>query len=254
MAYKDILAKAIKDKGLSLRELANKCKDLGVNITPSYISQIQTGKLPPPSDEVSKAISNICGVDENVLILEAYFDKAPSCLIFALEFLKMDDDSNRLNISNFLERNGYIEFAEQGREYINHRTLAEFIADVYSDMQNGSTTISRNSGDNTEGIEQETTEENSILPFMKTEMKDNAMYPLIPINSTVFFESNNSYNNGEIICFSINNEKDNFMIRKYFIKDKLIILTPLNSEFEPIVCNLSDIKIFGKVNKIITNI
>lgn len=77
MEYKDLLSQYIKESGLTLRQIANECEKLGVLIDPSTISRIQTGKMPPPSEEVSKTIATVCNQDPEKLILQGYIDKAP---------------------------------------------------------------------------------------------------------------------------------------------------------------------------------
>jgi transcriptional regulator with XRE-family HTH domain len=77
MSYKDLLAQYTKESGLTLRQIANECEKMGVMIDPSTISRIQTGRMPPPSEEISKAIAIICKQDPQKLIMEGYIDKAP---------------------------------------------------------------------------------------------------------------------------------------------------------------------------------
>lgn len=77
MSYQELLSKYIQDSGLSLRKIASECKKLGVSVTASYISRLQAGKMPPPSEEISKAIADVCQQDSQKLIMQGYIDKAP---------------------------------------------------------------------------------------------------------------------------------------------------------------------------------
>ena len=77
MDYKEHLQKLIKESNLTLREIADRCRELGQSIDPSYISKIQTGKLPPPSEEVSRVLAGVLGGDPTELIWHGYIEKAP---------------------------------------------------------------------------------------------------------------------------------------------------------------------------------
>lgn len=89
MPYSKVLSELINKSNLTLREIAKRCEDLGKPINYSYISQLKTGKINPPSDEISKVLAQILNIDPNILILEAYLDKAPKLLIDKLEEIKV---------------------------------------------------------------------------------------------------------------------------------------------------------------------
>lgn len=80
MSYKDKLANAIKNSGFSLRQIVDLCKQNKLDITTSYISQLQTGKLNAPSERVSETLANVLNIDPYDLIIEGYLDNAPSMI------------------------------------------------------------------------------------------------------------------------------------------------------------------------------
>ena len=53
MTYAEMLDAIIEESELSLRQISKLCTQFDISITPSYISQLKNGKLPPPSPEVS---------------------------------------------------------------------------------------------------------------------------------------------------------------------------------------------------------
>lgn len=77
MDFKNFLKDCIKKSNLSLREISTACKEKGVSITPSYISQIQNGKIKPPSEEILSVLADVLKVDYNLLLIESYLDGAP---------------------------------------------------------------------------------------------------------------------------------------------------------------------------------
>ncbi len=78
MDYADVLTKLISGSGKTLRDIADSCKDLGVNFDPSYLSRLQTGRQAPPSDAINRAIAQVLGVNPDDLLLAAYKEKSPS--------------------------------------------------------------------------------------------------------------------------------------------------------------------------------
>ena len=78
MSYSEMLSQIIEESELSLRQISKRCADLDLNITPSYISQLKNGKLPPPSEEVSLVLAKACGSKNQAqLVFQGYMEKAP---------------------------------------------------------------------------------------------------------------------------------------------------------------------------------
>lgn len=77
MTYSELLSQYVKESGLTLRKIANEAEKQGVAVDPSYISKLQTGKMPPPSEEITVAIAEACGKDPEKLVIQGYIDKTP---------------------------------------------------------------------------------------------------------------------------------------------------------------------------------
>lgn len=75
-SYGEILSKYIKEKNISLAEIARRLKDEGVNIDRSYVSKFRSGALPPPSDEVTVALAKVLEVDPTILLWAATIEKS----------------------------------------------------------------------------------------------------------------------------------------------------------------------------------
>jgi len=78
--YKDLLAYYIKKNKLTLRQIAYYCEEKGQKIAPSYISKLQNGHLPPPSEDVSRVLAEVLNGDPETLIFLGYIEKAPSII------------------------------------------------------------------------------------------------------------------------------------------------------------------------------
>lgn len=252
MSYKEMISKAIEASDFSIKEIAEQCKRYGVSITPSYISLLKSGKTSNPSEEVSRAISKVCGIDENLLILEAYLEKAPNILSTVLNRFRNEKDNNKLAMYHYIDKSEFDEeVIESSIKYIKERTLAQFIIDAYEDQDPTPVELyEKHEGENKSVISNQ-----DDITFMKIDVKDNSMSPIISKGSKVYYEHNNKYKNGDIICFIFKEtNNDDILIRKYYNKDNLIILNAFNSEYEPIICNVDSIRILGKINKIIVSV
>lgn len=67
--YSNLLSDLIDKSGLSLTELSQKAdEEHGQKITPSYLSKLKNGKMPPPSFKVSIALALALGVEPELLL------------------------------------------------------------------------------------------------------------------------------------------------------------------------------------------
>lgn len=99
--YKELLTGYIKARGLTLREISLRCKARGQKIAPSYISKLQNGYLPPPSEIVSVTLAEVLGCNPNILVYRGYLEKAPDSIrkILPKNYELISDD-----VLSFIER------------------------------------------------------------------------------------------------------------------------------------------------------
>lgn len=77
MSYAKLLDNYINETKYPLADISIMCKSKGVEISPSYISKLRTGKKPPPSDNISRALAEVLGGDPEALVIEGYKERAP---------------------------------------------------------------------------------------------------------------------------------------------------------------------------------
>ncbi|WP_181454694.1 S24 family peptidase [Paenibacillus dendritiformis] len=77
MDYGKLVSKYIEESGLSLGEIAEKMKELGVKADRSYLSKLRNNPKYPASEEVNKALAKVTGGDEDALVFAAFMEKAP---------------------------------------------------------------------------------------------------------------------------------------------------------------------------------
>ena len=88
MPYAKLLNQLIEESGMTAKDVAQKCADHGVSITPSYLSMLRNGAgKRMPSDEVSRAIAKALGKDEDLLVVERALDEAPEPITKALQYI-----------------------------------------------------------------------------------------------------------------------------------------------------------------------
>ncbi|KZS48095.1 hypothetical protein AWU65_20275 [Paenibacillus glucanolyticus] len=59
MKYSELLRSALVESGWSYSQVVERCKVHNKNVSRSYLSKISRGFMPPPSDEVNKALANV---------------------------------------------------------------------------------------------------------------------------------------------------------------------------------------------------
>lgn len=102
-----------------------------------------------------------------------------------------------------------------------------------------------NSNKNSEPIKYTTLFLNEDTDYVGVIIKDDTLTPLISKDSIVILEKSKNIKNGDLAVFSINNI---FYIRRFFEKDKTIVLSHINSSYDPIIItNSSDFKTYGKL-------
>lgn len=91
MNYTMLLNGMISSSGLTQKDIAAGCKELGEDVTASYINILKKNEGRIPSDSVSRAIAKTCiqkghcDMPEEVLVVQAYLDRAPAVIISTLQ-------------------------------------------------------------------------------------------------------------------------------------------------------------------------
>lgn len=81
MTYRERLNDLITKSGMTNKEVAEKCSELGVDITANYIGILRTQDKKIASDEVSMAIAEICNAEyKEILVVHAGLERAPSVI------------------------------------------------------------------------------------------------------------------------------------------------------------------------------
>lgn len=249
--YSKLLTKIIAESGYTAKEVVEKCNELGNGIDTTRLSKLQSGKLSAPSSKVSRDLARVCNVDERLLVLEGYLEKAPQEIIDAFMSLKSSIMASALNIfkENFSQSN-LIDFDEI-KEELEKEPLADFIVSL---IDNGVENISINeNGIDLEAIEKDKNVTVTLSQPTTLPVKNNAMFPIIPEGSKVYLKIQENYNNGDILAIKTEENEDT-IIREVVFNNDNVILIPLKKDFATLTYNKKDLTFLGKVTEVLTSI
>lgn len=258
MAYTELLNKLIENSGLTVKEIAERCTNSGVKITSAYISTLRNDKNNrSPSDEISVALAKACNANyENILVIEAYLDKAPKELLILLNELKQYVAFSTIGfIDNKLTTQNHKDI----QNLANMLSLSELILtlsneQMLNNLRKEEGAFSFKTSFKQEGIKviQE------IKQAVGIEISDDGMKPIINKANKVNIElkENCDYKTGDIICFAKKGSKKAIARKAVFNGDsrKKVTLLPINAEFSIEEAKTEDLIIFGKVTQVISEI
>lgn len=246
MSYATMLDEMIKESELSLRQISKRCSDLNLKITPSYISQLKNGKLPPPSEEVSLTLAKVCGAKKQAnMVFQGYMEKAPTLVreyMLAssslnkamLETLcRETDKSYTKEMEDYLKNLDVLAALEMSSKYVNGQDMK-----IANDLVREIALLSG-------GISEADTKGDIINLFLG----DSSMSPYIPTHAYLYIMPTkiDLLKDRDIIAFYPDNRKIPTLRWIYFIKDKILLLPEEKSNETFFFNSISEINYIGKV-------
>ncbi len=258
MSYNERLNKLIDESGLKIITISQKCKSLGVDVKPSYISILKNNPEKVASDNVSRALAIACGAsDPDILIIENYIDNAPKAMLKTFDVLK----EIIIEVSSMFITNELNEAEEQAiKDNISNMAIADFISFVNSNYEKK---FKKSANSNNIQVVQNIDDTKFIARLSEPQgflISDNAMAPIIQKGDKVNIEitSLDKLQTGDIVCYYEKSRPKDLIIRKCFFlnEEKTIInMCPLSSSAKSHTYRNSDkIVILGKVTRVIHNI
>lgn len=248
MPYSKLLNKIIAESDYTAKDIVAECNNMGLKIDKTYLSKIRNNKLPPPAEEVSRAIAKVCNVDERLLVLEGYIDKAPKEIKEVFDQIKIESINAGLGLfDNVFD----IKTLKAIEEEIHKEPITDFIIELL-DSKNV------NLQEFTEQLEitRDTKNNFNLLqnqPF-NIKIKDNGMFPIVPENAGIILEMQKENKNGDIVAIKIKDKEEIIARTVVFESNNKVLLIPLNKKFDNEIYNKNDITILGKIKRIITEI
>jgi len=245
MSYAGMLDDIIKKSELSLRQISKRCAELGISITPSYVSQLRNGKLPPPSEEISLAISKVCGAkQQSHLVFQGYMEKAPAIV---REYMLASSTLNKIMLESLCRATGTV--SDDFKRFIEE-------LDVLAALEMSSKFISADDPHKAHALVREIAlatnkpvkldEQSEMINFF---LPDTSMAPLIPIHSYVYIlpTRKDLLKDRDIIAFYPPNSKSISLRKLFTVGGKLVLIPEDKSHALYIFNDVSDISYIGKV-------
>jgi SOS-response transcriptional repressor LexA len=232
MDYFDYLSNMIDKSGLTLKELSDKCGDLGVKVAPSYISKLQTRSQNPASDDINKAIAQVCNADVENLLYESYIAKAPEMIKDLQKGTSKWFRDYLINLTKETYPNELVPLIFEEQQQLTDYHLVKHVL--------------------------ETTKNFNELDFNDEEINgyefsitDDSMEPQIPVGSKLIFERNVPIKSGDIVVAIFDKS---VLIRRLLIYNDLYILIANKYSIEPIITNEEKLQLLGRAKEITLNI
>ena len=246
MSYAEMLDAIISESELSLRQISKLCTQFDVTITPSYISQLKNGKLPPPSPEVSLALAKVCtSKNQSQLVFQGYMEKAPEVI---KEYMLASSQLNRIMLESLCKSENNT-MSKESLDYLKN-------LDILSTLEMSSRYISTDNSLNASDLIREITLSSGGVSKIQAQgdminffLGDTSMSPTIPVHSYIYILPTKLelLKERDIIAFYPNNRKQ-ATLRKIFYSNDKILLIPEDKTFQIyIIDNFDDIDYLGKV-------
>ena len=246
MSYAEMLDAIITESELSLRQISRLCTQFDISITPSYISQLKNGKLPPPSPEVSLALAKVCNSkNQSQLVFQGYMEKAP---VVIREYMLASSELNRIMLESLCKSENN-KMSPESLDYIKN-------LDILSTLEMSSRYINPDSNLSPNDLIREITLSSGGVSRIQAQgdminffLGDTSMNPTIPVHSYIYIlpTKQELLKERDIIAFYPNNRKQ-ASLRKIFYSNNKILLIPEDKTFQIyILDSFEEIDYIGKV-------
>ncbi|MBR0596566.1 S24 family peptidase [Sinanaerobacter chloroacetimidivorans] len=247
MNYAEMLEEMITESELSLRQISKLCLQFDIAVTPSYISQLKNGKLPPPTPEVSLALAKVCNSKkQSQLVFQGYMEKAPDVI---KEYMLASSQLNRIMLESLCRAEGRDPLSQDSLDFLKNLDVLSTLemSSKYLDSENQLTTselireITLSSG----GVAKINAQGDMINLFLG----DASMSPTIPIHSYLYILPTrlDLLKERDIIAFYPNNRKQATLRRIFYANDKILLIPEDKTNQIYMIDSFEEIDYIGKV-------
>ncbi|HCC35071.1 MAG TPA: hypothetical protein DEQ02_05335 [Ruminococcaceae bacterium] len=255
MPYASLLNQLIENAGISNKELCDACAEEGIKLTPAYISLLRNPlEQRTASESVSRALARALGEEnEQLLVIQAYLDKAPECLRDLKSYFRdymssaisaeLAEDADDIQRSVLMDDYKKLPFAELFSEFTD-TVIGKFVMQLQSN-------------DSADPIKSSMELVNQIESENNIEVRDNAMAPLIVKGSRVLFsraENMENYKTGDLVCF-FRKDESRILVRRLAILEThpvTFAMIPQNPNYQTQQLSASEVVLMGKVKQVTT--
>lgn len=139
MNYTELLNNLINESGMQQKEILLRCKEMGEEVTQSYLSNLKTINGKTASEKISKVIAKACNAKyEDILTVQAYIDKAPKPILDFFIYAKKTTEKEALLFldaeKEHMTEYEFKKFKQEKEEEFQNQTIAEFICETIEDI------------------------------------------------------------------------------------------------------------------------
>lgn len=258
MPYTKLLNRLIDDSGYSIKEIAERCTENGVKVTPAYISTLRNDtNNRTPSDNMSRALAKACNAkSEDILVVEAYVDNAPKEFAGLINLIRQTMVTSVIgSFANSFPK----EQVEEIRKQFETMPVSDLIIALNESNQDSITKDIGAMNITQTGESSGYSVTTQLKNAFGIEISDDSMFPTMPKGSKAVIEIKEpkDYRDGDILAFAEKAKKEVILFRKivFLNEDKTqIAMIAINTDFETKTYNTNDIIVLGKVNQIIIDI
>ncbi len=245
MQYARMLNKILAEKGYKDADIIRLCREIGVNIDKGSFSKYING-ISIPSEEKSRAIAKACNVDERILIIAGYLDKAPKEILDTFKTIRIMQKTGTMK---FLKIQDKIKLKD-AEKIIEEDTLVDTIIDILDSKEKFIDFL--NKGFIYKKINSSFNYSVALIEPQGIEIKDDAMSPIIQKGDKVTIDTKqNTYTTSDIVLVEY---KDKIYARYMYKVNDTLILSPINKAYKEMYDSKDKIKVLGKVNNVIRKI
>jgi transcriptional regulator with XRE-family HTH domain len=235
----------IEKSKLSLRQITKRCADLDLSITPSYISQLKNGKLPPPSPEVSMKLARACDSrEQSKLIFQGYLEKAPDVI---KEYMFASSQLNKIMLETLCKSQDQ-PVSDEAIAHLKEMDILTTIEMSSKYVKDGSVEIAKDlvkkitveSG----GIAREN--DGEVLTMF---LGDNSMAPMIPMHSFLYVVTTRTdlLKDRDVVAFYPESRKILTLRRVFFVKGRILLIPDDKNSEMYFVDSFDEIDYVGKL-------
>lgn len=247
MSYSQMLSEIIEESGLSLRQISRRCSDLELNITPSYISQLKNGKLPPPSEEVSLVLAKVCGSKNQAkLVFQGYIEKAPQLV---REYMLASSALNKIMLQTLCQTDNNGPLSSELKKHIEAMDVLSTL-DLTSRFVNAQTSsAARDLIRDITLASGEAVKSDALGQMINMFASDDSMSPLIPSHAYLYIlpTKKELLKNRDVIAIHPEGRKIPTLRRLFFIGEQILLVPDNKNQQIYIHQNFNEIDYIGKL-------
>lgn len=131
MNYTQMLNHLINNTGLKNIEIIEKLKEKGISITPNYLSVLKNDPSRTASDELSKAIAEVCNAKySDILVIQGQLDRLPKSIKDFIDLALETITGSAISIADQTIKSENQSEIDKVKSIVSNMSQAELICEI----------------------------------------------------------------------------------------------------------------------------